>query len=1280
MAVAIAAAGQATGAVVTLKVTGDALNASSFNAGTNWSDTTAPSAANTYVVSNLNANVYLRTPPDAASYTFAGSSLEFGVAGGMIYKGTGSAAAPNIYTINNLILSGGLIRSGAGSTNVMKLAGNISVTGTGSTIQADQNSYIVDSVITGTGALTTSGNYSITFNGSNTFTGNLTVSTPGTAGTLLGTSLSTTNHWKFAIGANGVNNSIGGTGKLGLNGVFDINLTGASTTVGHSWTLVNVGTLAETFASTFSIAGFTSTGNAGSRIWTHSSGSYQFVESSGILSVISTDSDGDGLADTWEIAHFGNIVDYTGTDDPDGDGANNEAEETAGTDPQLDTSWPDVDIDGLKDAWEIINFGNIAAQGALGDPDGDLATNLQEFLGLTSPKVASDWPDSDSDGMNDAWETAFGLDSSDDGTLHPNQGPGGDLDGDSFTNFEEHEAHTNPNNATLSPIRSALKNRWSFNGALTDSVGGSDATVVDVGANEVTYNSISTPTAINMSGGVRTASDYVKLGTNLLPKSTTPVSIELWAKQNTIQNWGRIFDFHSGTAEYLMMAWTQAANNATDQVETVDGGVASNLPNKNQPYGIIDEYHIVMTLQPLAGSSGRMKVTFYSAKSTATDLGAEKGSFETTINLVNLNDLIDALGYSPWAGDNTASATYSEVRIWNGALFPWVREKLHDQGADNAAIPDSDNDSLPDEWETNYFANISIGTTAGDNDGDTFSNRDEYIAGSNPNSIASVPGDADGDGLADSWEINYFGNITAQDGNGDPDGDLLTNEQEETNGTNPNNGDNDGDGLNDAWEILYFLNTTAQDGTGDPDGDTYNNEAEETGGSNPTVAASIPGDVDGDGLLDAWEITYFTNITAQNGTGDPDLDGYTNEQEETAKSKPNDITSVPGDINGDGFPDGFIFVTADPLGTASFNSGTGWSGAAAPVAGSNYLVPIETLRTPSDANPYTFAGDKLVITTGGSLVVKGTGVITIPYLGLDGGFINNATNANAVITLEGGFHISRTSNLWANNNSIVVNAVVSGTKNLDITRSGVVNNVTFNAANTLTGNLNVTGGFVLGSTGSLAFKPGATGVTNAVIGTGVATFNGGFNIDLGTAGTTAGDNWTLVNASTLAETYGTTFAVNGFTADAGAIGARKWTSGNYQFDEATGVLTRLSGGNDFDTDGMNDAWETTYFGGLDQSATADFDGDGTNNLTEFRLGLIPNSGSSRFAVTRGAGGLIQWTSATGLTFTIQRSTTLLGGWTTLDTIIDTNGSAGATGFTDPSPPAGHAFYRVTLEP
>ena len=55
---------------------------------------------------------------------------------------------------------------------------------------------------------------------------------------------------------------------------------------------------------------------------------------------------------------------------------------------------------------------------------------------------------------------------------------------------------------------------------------------------------------------------------------------------------------------------------------------------------------------------------------------------------------------------------------------------------------------------------------------------------------------------------------------------------------------------------------------------------------------------------------------------------------------------------------------------------------------------------------------------------------------------------------------------------------------------------------------------------------------------------------------------------------------------------------------------------DGDRDGLPDSWEQTYFGGLGQKPTGDFDGDGVSNLDEFLQGTNPaDSASVLFRLT-----------------------------------------------------------------
>ena len=108
-----------------------------------------------------------------------------------------------------------------------------------------------------------------------------------------------------------------------------------------------------------------------------------------------TDSDSDGLPDSWENSNFGDL-NQGPTDDSDGDGHDNLDEYNAGTDP-MDSSDPgtgaDTDGDGLPDSWEYSNFGNLA-QGAADDPDGDDFDNMEEYKAGTDPNDPDSIPES----------------------------------------------------------------------------------------------------------------------------------------------------------------------------------------------------------------------------------------------------------------------------------------------------------------------------------------------------------------------------------------------------------------------------------------------------------------------------------------------------------------------------------------------------------------------------------------------------------------------------------------------------------------------------------------------------------------------------------------------------------------------------------------------------------------------------------------------------------------------------------------------------------------------
>jgi hypothetical protein len=687
---------------------------------------------------------------------------------------------------------------------------------------------------------------------------------------------------------------------------------------------------------------------------------------------------------------------------------------------------------------------------------------------------------------------------------------------------------------------------------------------------------------------------------------------------------------------------------------------------------------------------------------------------------------------------------------------------------------DTDGDELLDDWEVLNFRESEEETVeqilakqgkTGNPDGDAFDNFAEQQAGSDPNDFNSIPGDIDGDGLADAWEVTHFTVITAQDGAGDPDGDFASNEEEESAGTDPAGPDGfnsfpdsepgGGDGLSDGWELFYFQNLDETAG-GDPDGDLYTNAEEYQLGTDPGDRFSSP-DSDGDGLNDGWEAQYFfvsgdsrdVVLAKQDGSGDPDGDGYTNEQEETAATHPA-TSQKPTDSDGDGLIDSWEIIhfdSLDPLPGDLTGDGDAFTNLQEQNAGSN---PLDAASVPGDTDgdaiadsaeafqpyvadsstlhlwhldevdqPAADAGSEPVALTalnangtlwtrslpgfgtafdpsagrgtptGGALSAKtlaaGTADdTTLTYAGIDGAF-----TFEAIVRLDFDPAVAPF--------STAPMQIVSGENDLaqGAARAWQFRIVPIGGPGNATGTgpllefINLSG--EVGVQALAAPLPSGTDPDAAAEGS-------WYHVAVAYNGSEAtADNlklyWTLLDPSRTSANELFSGQMNQdliVTTPDLTIGNEGRDNGG-STDSFLGVIdeVRISSiarspadflfSSSETADNLDDAWELLYFGDLDETDGGDPDGDGTDNLTEFRLGLIPTSASSRFAASRTSGGAIQWPSVAGVTFTIERSTTLTAGsWTTLETNFA--GTAGTASFSDPSPPAGKAFYRVTLNP
>ena len=160
------------------------------------------------------------------------------------------------------------------------------------------------------------------------------------------------------------------------------------------------------------------------------------------------DSDNDEMPDGWEVSYGLNPIVDDASEDLDGDGISNLDEYLAGTDPSLPA---DSDSDGMPDSWEITHFGDLSHDGTA-DGDSDGLSDLQEYQNSTDPND----PDSDNDEMPDGWEVSYGLNPIVDDASE-------DLDGDGISNLDEYLAGTDPslpagNHAPDQPILSSPAN------------------------------------------------------------------------------------------------------------------------------------------------------------------------------------------------------------------------------------------------------------------------------------------------------------------------------------------------------------------------------------------------------------------------------------------------------------------------------------------------------------------------------------------------------------------------------------------------------------------------------------------------------------------------------------------------------------------------------------------------------------------------------------------------------------------------------------------------------
>ncbi len=309
--------------------------------------------------------------------------------------------------------------------------------------------------------------------------------------------------------------------------------------------------------------------------------------------------------------------------------------------------------------------------------------------------------------------------------------------------------------------------------------------------------------------------------------------------------------------------------------------IAAGWPRPEMPQFDIDLEPFPFNRRPDIGadqftdSDGDLLPDYWEIREFGTTDAAPEGDPDNDA-LTNLGELLNRSGWNIPDTDGDGLLDGDEVHSWQA----------------DPTNPDTDGDGLGDGEEVLVYSTLP---TNPDSDGDGLDDELEvHQLKTDPNAV-----DTDSDNMPDRWEFIHQLDPNSSEGHngalGDPDSDDLTNIDELSEGTDPQNPDTDSDGLTDGEEVrLYLTIPTDPDTDGDGLNDGFEVHDLETD-PNDT-------DTDGDGMPDDWEFTHELSPTAAEGedgpSGDPDNDGLTNAEELQLGTHPQD-----SDTDSDGMPD-----------------------------------------------------------------------------------------------------------------------------------------------------------------------------------------------------------------------------------------------------------------------------------------------------------------------------------------------------------------------------------------
>jgi glucose/arabinose dehydrogenase len=218
-----------------------------------------------------------------------------------------------------------------------------------------------------------------------------------------------------------------------------------------------------------------------------------------------------------------------------------------------------------------------------------------------------------------------------------------------------------------------MLHRWTFSESggtnLSDVIGTATGSVVVLSNVDHSFGS----GQLTLTGGARASADYVAFPARRLD-GLTNMTIEVWATPNAAGNWTRVFDMGDGTTPgtSFFLSFTRGTDLNYQRLEFLPSGTA----DSEQPTTGGLQYHYVVVWDQEAGRCDWYRDGQFM---TGFDLNGQV--------LANVGDTAFWLGRSHYGADQTAAATYNDVRVYNRALHPEEILFRYQQGPDSTAVP-----------------------------------------------------------------------------------------------------------------------------------------------------------------------------------------------------------------------------------------------------------------------------------------------------------------------------------------------------------------------------------------------------------------------------------------------------------------------------------------------------------------------------------------------------------------------------------------------------------------